>query len=184
MQRLFTGIEIPSAIGQELALLKGGLFSARWIDPDDYHITLRFLGAVHDALADELHERLAQIRRPVFDIDLQHLDVFGGDHPRALIVRVGLNDELRELQAEHERICRRLGLAPETRKFTPHITLARLRNAGPQEAAQWLVDKGVFRQKRFTTYGQALFSSRASTGGGPYIVEARYPFQRVPALQP
>ena len=183
MLRLFTGIELPVSLGDELALLRGGLLNARWIDPEDYHITLRFIGNVPTMRADELHHRLAHLNRSTFEVRLQHLDVFGGDHPRALIVRVELTPELRDLQAEHERLCRRLGLPPETRKFTPHVTLARLKQVSPHDAAQWLMDKGAFRTQRFTAEGHVLFSSQASTGGGPYVAEARYPLQPVPALQ-
>ena len=48
MPRLFTGVELPPDIGQALASLRGGLPGARWIDPENYHLTLRFIGDVDD----------------------------------------------------------------------------------------------------------------------------------------
>ena len=53
MPRLFTGLEIPKALGETLSLLRGGLPGARWIDPENYHVTLRFIGDVDDDIADE-----------------------------------------------------------------------------------------------------------------------------------
>ena len=63
MPRLFTALEIPADVGQSLALLRGGLPGARWIDPENYHITLRFIGDVDDVLAREVAYLLAGVRR-------------------------------------------------------------------------------------------------------------------------
>ena len=54
MPRLFTGVEIPPDVGQALSTLRGGLPGARWIDPENYHVTLRFIGDVDDAIAQEI----------------------------------------------------------------------------------------------------------------------------------
>ncbi len=70
---------------------------------------------------------------------------------------------------------RQIGLPPETRKFTPHVTLARLRNASPIDVADYMATRGHFPKLTFTAARFVLFSSRASTGGGPYVVEAAYP---------
>ena len=82
---------------------------------------------------------------------------------------------LAELQLEHERLMRRIGLAPETRKFTPHVTLARLRATSSLDVADYLAARGFFRTAPFPVTRFVLFSSRASTGGGPYVVEEEYP---------
>ena len=63
MPRLFTGLEIPADIGQALSLLRGGLPGARWIDPENYHLTLRFIGDVDDAVAHEIASLLGRVRR-------------------------------------------------------------------------------------------------------------------------
>ena len=54
MPRLFTGLEIPSDVRQSLAMLRGGLPGARWIDAENYHVTLRFIGDVDDVIAHEV----------------------------------------------------------------------------------------------------------------------------------
>jgi len=83
--------------------------------------------------------------------------------------------DLNELQSEHERLVRRVGLPPERRKFTPHVTLARLRDASPIDVAGYIGMRGRFPKLSFMARRFVLFSARASTGGGPYVVEAAYP---------
>ncbi len=82
---------------------------------------------------------------------------------------------LMELQAEHERLMQRVGLEPEGRKYTPHVTLARLRDSSSREVAEYLSTRAAFRSLPFPVSRFVLFSSRASVGGGPYVVEAAYP---------
>ncbi|WP_232628858.1 RNA 2',3'-cyclic phosphodiesterase [Methylobacterium sp. Leaf118] len=178
MPRLFTGLEIPPEVAHRLALFRGGLPGARWIEPTDYHVTLRFLGEVDGTIAAELDAGLAQARlRAPLTLTLDGLASFGGDRPRAVIASVALTPDLADLQEEHERIARRAGAAPERRRFTPHVTLARLnREAGPEAVARWLAEAGVFPPIPFTATRAAVFSARASRGGGPYLVEAAYPF--------
>jgi 2'-5' RNA ligase len=72
----------------------------------------------------------------------------------------------------------RIGIEPEGRKFTPHVTLARLRDTSSQDVAEYLSTRGGFRSAPFQVSNFVLFSSRASVGGGPYVVEADYPLTR------
>ena len=175
MPRLFTGIEIPAAIGQQLSMLRGGLPGARWIDPENYHLTLRFIGDVDDTTAHEAHDALGRVRRGPFDLHLQGVIAFGGRKPRAIVAAMSAPPALVELQAEQERLMRRIGLAPEGRKYIPHVTLARLRQSSSREVADYLAARGLFRTPEFRVNRFVLFSSRNSTGGGPYVVEASYP---------
>jgi 2'-5' RNA ligase len=85
---------------------------------------------------------------------------------------------LTELQAEHERILQRIGMPPEGRKFTPHVTLARLRNVRERDIAEYLTLRGGFHAGPFVVRRFVLFSSRNSSGGGPYVVEEAYPLER------
>jgi 2'-5' RNA ligase len=93
----------------------------------------------------------------------------------AVFARTSGNGELNELQAEQERLLRQIGLPPETRKFTPHVTLARLRNVSPIDVADYIATRGHFPKLTFTADRFVLYSSRNSVGGGPYIIEAAYP---------
>ncbi|MDP2411359.1 MAG: RNA 2',3'-cyclic phosphodiesterase [Pseudolabrys sp.] len=175
MPRLFTGIEIPPSVGDALAMLRGGLPGARWIDPENYHVTLRFIGDVDDVTAQEIALELGRVRRGAFDLHLEGLTSFGGRKPRAVIASVPPSQPLMELQAEQERLMRRIGLEPEGRKYTPHVTVARLRESSSIEVAQYLAERGYFRTAAFRVPRFVLYSARASTGGGPYVVEAAYP---------
>jgi 2'-5' RNA ligase len=175
MPRLFTGVEIPSNIGQALSSLRGGLPGARWIDPENYHLTLRFIGDVDDAVADEVESLLGRVKRGAFDLHLDGLASFGGRKPRAVVANIAPAQALLDVQAEQERLMQRIGLEPEGRKYTPHVTLARLRESSSRDVAEYLAAHGFFRTPPFKVSRFVLFSSRASSGGGPYIVEASYP---------
>lgn len=178
MLRLFTGLEIPPEVAQQLGLYRGGLPGARWVEPPDHHVTLRFLGDIDHAVAEDVHALLDEARpRAPIAITLEGLASFGGDRPRAVYAAVAPSPDLVDLQAEHERIARRAGLEPERRKFTPHVTLARLgRHASPGAVAQYLTQMGIFPRIGFTATRAVLFSARESRGGGPYVIEAAYPF--------
>ncbi|MDO8879085.1 MAG: RNA 2',3'-cyclic phosphodiesterase [Pseudolabrys sp.] len=175
MPRLFTGIEIPSSVAQALDMLRGGLPGARWIDRENYHVTLRFLGDIDDAMAREAAYVLGHVRRSCFELHMEGLASFGGRKPRAVVAKVAPEQALFDLQAEQERLMRRIGLEPEPRKFTPHVTLARLRGVSSLDVADYLSARGYFRTAPFRVSEFVLFSSRASTGGGPYVAEASYP---------
>jgi len=175
MPRLFTGLEIPAGLANDLALLRGGLSGARWIDVENYHLTLRFIGDIDETAANDVASALETVRREPFTVRLEELGFFGGDRPRAIVAKAKASPGLVELQAEQERLMRRIGIAPEARKFTPHVTLARLRGASTLAVADYLAMRGGFFGRTFEAERFVLFSSRASTGGGPYVTEAVYP---------
>jgi len=172
---LFTGLEVPRDVADALATQRGGLPGARWIDPDNYHLTLRFIGDIDDAMAREIAFMLGQVKRRGFDVRFDSLSSFGGRRPRAVIAALAPTPPLIELQAEHERIMQRVGLEPEGRKFSPHVTLARLRDSSSREVADYLAARAPLNFLSFPVSRFVLFSSRASVGGGPYVVEAAYP---------
>jgi RNA 2',3'-cyclic 3'-phosphodiesterase len=178
MPRLFTAIEIPAVVAESLAIMRGGLPGARWIDRENYHITLRFIGDIDDSLAREIAGLLGRVRRGPFELRLDGLSSFGGRKPRAVVAPVKQVPQLMELQAEQERLFQRLGLEPEGRKYTPHVTLARLRDSSSHQVAEYLAARGHYRSASFAVSRFVLFSSRSSVGGGPYVVEADYPLGR------
>lgn len=174
MPRLFTGLEIPADVGQMLSNLRGGLPGARWIDPENYHVTLRFIGDIDGVSANEIASMLFRVDRKPFEVKVQGLMSFGGRKPRAVVATIAPSRPLIELQAELERMMQRIGLNPEGRKYIPHVTLARLHDASDQDVADYLSLRGYFPSKAFMAERFVLFSSRASTGGGPYVVEDAY----------
>jgi 2'-5' RNA ligase len=179
MPRLFTGIEIPPEIGERLSYLRGGLPGGRWIDRENYHITLRFVGDIDVHVANEIADALMRVRRTGFELRFDGLHSFGSRKPHAIVARVAPTPSLIELQAEHERLMQRIGLAPEGRKFTPHVTLARTKGAKTRDIAEYLSLRGGFFAGPFVVERFVLFSAKNATGGGPYIVEESYPLAPV-----
>lgn len=177
MPRLFTALEIPRHIALSLSLLRGGLPGARWIDVDNYHITLRFIGDVDGRTADEIVDRLDRIDREEFQLTLTGIGSFGSKKPHSIWAGVSPSPELQALQGEIDRICMRVGLAPDSRKFTPHVTLARLKSSRLDDVVQYLSGRGNFHTMSFTVPRFVLMSSKESVGGGPYLTEEVFPLQ-------
>src|SRR6185503_20429085 len=94
MPRLFTAIEIPRAIRTHLALVRAPLAGARWIEPEDMHITLRFAGDIDGRTADELVDQLADIRARPFQLAIRGVGAFGGREPKVVWAGVEAGPEL------------------------------------------------------------------------------------------
>jgi 2'-5' RNA ligase len=177
MPRLFTALEIPRDAAMSLSLLRGGLPGARWIDVENHHLTLRFIGDVEGHIADEVANALDRVRRPAFTLTLAGVGAFGGKKPHSIWAGTSASPDMYALQAEIERICQRLGLPADPRKFTPHVTLARLRNTSPVDVANYLSARGNFATMPFKVGRFVLMSSRDSIGGGPYVIEEAWPLR-------
>ena len=184
MPRLFTAIEVPAEIALSLSMLRGGLPCARWIDPENYHITLRFIGDVDGRTADEVAAALARVERAPIELRLRGLDAFGGNKPHSIYAGVEANPALSGLQGEHERIMQRIGLKAEGRRYVPHVTLARVRGVKGVDVANYLSLRGNFSTPPFRAERFVLFSSKDSVGGGPYVVEERYALSGRTVLAP
>jgi len=187
MPRLFVALEIPREAALSMSLLRGGLYGARWIDVENYHLTLRFIGDVDAPTADELVHALDRVQRPPFSLSLIGMGSFGSKKPHSIWAGVSASPDLIALQAEIERICQRLGLRADPRKFTPHVTLARLRGARVEDVVDYLSARSNFFTDPFTVSRFVVLSSRESVGGGPYVTEEAYPlageFRPRPDLQ-
>ncbi|PLX37770.1 MAG: RNA 2',3'-cyclic phosphodiesterase [Hyphomicrobiales bacterium] len=178
MPRLFAGLEIPTDVGLHLSELRGGLRNARWIDVENYHITLRFIGDIDEPTAYEVVSRLSQVNREPVPVAFDGLGSFGSKKPHSVFVRVHPSRELIELQTDIERTLQRIGLKAEGRKFSPHVTIARCKRAAPRDVADWLAVRGYFPVEPFLATRFVLYSSKASSGGGPYLIEEEFPLLR------
>ena len=176
MHRLFVAIRPPEEIRDLLIDAMDDSPELRWVGDEQLHLTLRFIGDVDDNIAHEVASMLGRVKRGAFELYMEGLTSFGGRKPRAVVASVAPAQALLDVQAEHERLMQRIGLEPEGRKFTPHVTLARLRESSSQQVAEYLSARGYFRTSPFRVSRFVLFSSRAAVGGGPYVVEAGYPF--------
>lgn len=176
MPRLFAALEIPKDVAQSLSLLRGGLQGARWIDVENYHLTLRFIGDIDERTADDVLDAFDYVAKQEFELQLNGIDIFGSKKPRALYANVIVSPALNALQSAIDSQCRRIGIMPDGRKFTPHVTLARLRHVNPFTLRDYLDARSNFKSTAFNVSNFVVMSSKNSRGGGPYIVEERYPF--------
>jgi 2'-5' RNA ligase len=174
MPRLFTGIELPETVREQLARLRAPLPGARWVEVGNLHLTLRFAGDIDNRVADELVAHLAEIRVGRFEMRLAGVGSFGGNDPKVVWVGVEAGPELAQLAKANERAARLAGLTPEGRAFKPHVTLARLRYGRPDAVARWLQHHAGFRSEPISVDHFQLFSSRPQIGGGPYAVEETF----------
>lgn len=174
MPRLFTGLELPSNVALDLQIMQGGIPGARWMDPSNYHLTIRFIGDIDTGLARDVARELEQVRFKPFQARLKGVGVFGGNKPHSLYAGLEDHGELRRLHDAQDRLFQMLGLPPEGRKFVPHVSLAKLRDAEPRALQRWVEVHSLYSTPVFEVSQFVLFSSRPLKGGGPYGVEAVY----------
>jgi 2'-5' RNA ligase len=168
--RLFVGLGLPEGLGNRLAILSGGLPGARWVAPENMHVTLRFIGEIQRDAAEDIAEMLAGVSAPGFDLHLQGVGTFGqGDKARAVWVGVVPSEPLAFLQAKVESAIVRAGQPPEGRKFTPHVTLARFGgHADPRRLQNFVEGNNLFRAGPWTVERFTLFESHLGKGGSVY----------------
>ena len=175
MIRLFTAIEIPEGVRLQLSLLQGGIPGARWVPIENMHLTLRFIGEVDEAVARDIDDLLADIRAPAFSLSLKGVGEFGRKEGRALWAGAANGEAMQHLAAKIESALQRMGLPAETRKYSPHVTLARLKDVEMSEVQGFLTTHALFRSPAFEVTQFALFSSLASARGSRYRLESAYP---------
>jgi 2'-5' RNA ligase len=161
--RTFIAVELPPEIRLALETLQARLKSpdqawVKWVDPRGIHLTLKFLGNI---ATDRVNEIIAAMREAAEGTPTLHLELKGtGVFPnlrRVQVAWVGLDgeiDRLIQLQQRIEASLARLGFARESRPFTPHLTLARVRDRASAEERQ--------------AFGQAIASAS---------LEANYAFE-------
>jgi 2'-5' RNA ligase len=175
MLRLFVGIEFPPELKLRLSLLEAGIPGARWVDPGNFHLTLRFIGEVGEDIAADIDEALCRIRARRFTLQLAGTGVFGGNRPHALWVGVERDPDLVALRDKVEQSLIRIGLEPEGRKFAPHVTLARLRDPEIVGLRDFLAQNAQFRAPPLPVEQFSLIASYPTKSGSIYEDQADYP---------
>jgi 2'-5' RNA ligase len=173
--RLFAAIPIPHEAAERLAERQMFVEDARWREPESLHITLRFFGEVQENVAEDLASELENAGGAPFDLALEGVGAFGeGDRIRAIWAGVADSEPLRRLAARCETAARRAGLAPETRNYLPHVTLAYLRRPDEQEVAAWIGRNNLLRIPPFRIDRFGLYSSWRAEAGAHYELERHY----------
>jgi 2'-5' RNA ligase len=185
MIRLFVGLELPESVRERLHGLGGGVPGARWIEPENMHMTLRFIGNVSDDVAADIDEALARVRAPAFDLEIAGLGEFSrGRRPAMIWAGVHPAPALIDLQRRIEAAVVKAGFEPEGRRFTPHVTLARLKNGAAGRVREFIAEHNLLRIDPFPVAQFTLFSSHLGRKGASYRAEADYPLAMAEGAQP
>lgn len=174
--RLFVAIDLPDDIRQSVAYTCRGVPGIRWLPPDQLHLTLRFIGEADDAVDAAIRSGLAAITSPAFPLSLQGVGCFPSPRrPRVLWVGLSAGEPLKVLQQKIEAATIAAGIPAEERPFSPHITLARLREHRESDVAPFLARNASFRSEPFTVDAFHLYSSILTAKGAIHRREASYP---------
>ena len=174
MLRLFVGIEFPPELKLRLSLLQSALPGARWIDPGNLHLTLRFIGEITEDLAADVDEAMGRLRARRFTLRIAGTGIFGGNRPHTLWVGVERDPDLVRLHDKIEHALIRAGIAPEPRRFAPHVTLARLRDPELDKLGYFLAAHALFRADPLPVDRFSLIASFPTKSGSVYEDQADY----------
>lgn len=177
--RLFVALAMPLPVAQSIMLIQGGVPGARWQRREQLHMTLRFIGEVDGRDAAMLDEALARIDAPGFELQLHGVGQFGNRQPHALWAAARANEALAHLQRKVDTAIRRVGQPQDAHKFTPHVTVARLRHPEAGKVIEWLTHNALYTSPSFRVDSFQLYSSRLSSDGSVYAVERDYPLEAI-----
>jgi len=177
--RAFLAIPCPDAWRTELTIAQSSLKFGRLVDPEDFHVTLVFLGDCSDLDLDELHALMEGFRAAPFDMRLGEAGHFGKGAPRAIHFAVAPDPPLLVLQSRLEHVARTAGIEVPSRRYVPHVTLARLKgheaDAGP--LALWLSQRRPHAVPPARVESVTLYASHLRSDGADYDDLAAYPLR-------
>ena len=175
MPRLFVAIDLPEYIQERLSSLCCGLPGARWIKAEQMHLTLRFIGDVDTNVFKDIQEALNDVRSTPFTMQLEGVGFFPPrGKPRVVWVGIRKIEQLVQLRNRIEAVLVQAGLEPEGRKYSPHITLARLKNTPSSKVGVFLSHNGMFTTEEFQVNEFFLYSSVLNSKGAKHYIEAGY----------
>jgi len=187
--RLFVAVALPEPIRKELRAwcehAKGNVSFQKWVHPDDWHITLKFLGDSSVENLPEIKRLLGEVENSVgaFDLAIKGVGWFGPPASPS-ILWAGVQDHTRTLEVLHKQVDRamgQVGFPAETRSYQPHVTLAR-RYQGIQAFAKDRLPSLFARQPEGTMRWQVReFALYASHLGRTPMYEVLETFQLQPA---
>ncbi len=175
MPRLFIAIGLPAEVKEELAEMAQGVAGARWTDPEQYHVTLRFLGDVGRDDFSALRERLAGVKGGPFNMRIKGVGHFPPrGEPATLWAGVEKSAELISLRNRVESLAVKMGFPSEPRKFFPHVTVAKVKGVRSDQTALFLQRHSLRRPIDVPVEAFQLYSSVLTSEGSVHAVEAAY----------
>lgn len=176
MPRLFIAVDLPETIKENLESMSFGIPGAKWVRPEQLHLTVRFIGEVDGALFHDIKNILAEVSAASFSLQLKGVGYFPPrGAPRVLWIGLDKSEPLQLLRKKIDTALLRARIEPEGRKYSPHITLARLKNSPVNKIANFLSGNGLFSQEPFQVEDFKLYSSVLSPKGAYHKVESIYP---------
>lgn len=176
MTRLFVAIDLPEEVKRTLAGLARDLPSARWVGAEELHLTLRFIGEVDQSTFAAIRSALFAVRFTPFPLTLCGVGHFPPGRRAPRVVWVGMDPcaALLQLQQEVELALIEAGIPPDERRFSPHITLARLREGVPVAVERFEKLHAGFACPSFPVEEFILYSSLLTRSGAIHTKEAVY----------
>lgn len=173
--RLFVALDLPWEIKQVLSGFAFNLPGARWVPAENMHVTLRFIGETGRLEAEEIDHALAAIRAPGFPLILSGAGWFEkGGRVTSLWIGVERSSALLHLQTKIETALRRIGRTPERRRYTPHVTLARMDLPVGPRFAEFVQSHNLYRSPPIHADRITLFSSYLGDDQPSYTAEVEY----------
>jgi 2'-5' RNA ligase len=178
--RLFVALSLPDEVRLGLSHLCCGLPGVRWVAPENFHITLRFIGEIDGGTADDIDAALCGIRAPAFTLELAGVGHFGDDSKvRAVWAGVRPQPALQHLHDKIESAVVRAGARPDGQRFRPHVTLAWPNQPPPPSKMQaFLAQHGLYRSRPFEVTPFTIYSSFIGGEGPYYRAECSYELSR------
>jgi 2'-5' RNA ligase len=173
--RLFVALPLPDPVRRRLGLICAGLPGARWVPPENLHITLRFLGELSGGEMDDVDAALSGISVPRFALSLAGVGHFGSrSRLRAVWAGVVREPAIVHLRDKIESAVVRAGLEPEGQKYQPHVTLTRPKGTPVPKLQEFLASHSLFRSEPWDVTHFSLYSSFLAHESAIYTEERRY----------
>jgi len=146
------------------------------VQGEQMHLTLRFIGTVDGGIFRDIREGLGGISAAPFSLQVKGLGFFPPRKtPRVLWAGVAPVEEVKRLRNRIENFLVGMGIAPEGRKYFPHITLARLHDTPSTRVSRFLAGNNLFATDAFLVSEFHLYSSELTPKGAFHTLEASYP---------
>lgn len=175
MFRLFVGLDLPGDVTANVGRISCGLPGARWLETDQLHLTLRFIGEVDGGVFDDVIGALDSITMHPFELTLRGVGHFPPHRrPDTLWVGVEQSASLDLLRNKIDSALNRSGIPRDQRKFHAHVAIARLRDTHPNKLGEYIVANNLFQSGPFWVDTFHLYSSVMSSTGAAYAIEQTY----------
>jgi len=175
MPRLFIAIDLPEQIRDEIGDLYCAIKGARWVDENQLHLSLRFIGETDNETESRIIDAMEHVQFEPFTLSVNGTGFFPlRKDPTVLWIGIAACSELMQLQSRIERACDSVSLPADPRNFHPHITIARLNAPQHDRVAQFITEHNNFKTDKFEISDFHLYRSYLGKSGSQYVKEASF----------